>query len=116
VIGREVLSRRAEKARVNRTRRGRYFDDGMFGEPAWDILLVLYATEQSGPRNTIARLCMTANVKLTTALRWLDYLEQQELVRRLNHPNDLRSVFIELTASGREAMDRYFLETVMDEL
>src|SRR5690348_18368313 len=75
------------RARANRTR---HFKQSMFGEPAWDMLLSLYATEES-MRMSIGQLCSYSGSPPTTALRWLDYLEREEFVLRRPHPRDARS-------------------------
>ena len=59
----------------------------MFGEPAWDMLLVLY-TEEGRERQTVGKLINAAGHAPTTAQRWLDYLETQGFVRREPHPVD----------------------------
>src|SRR6476619_2790080 len=53
---RAILTERAHREFIERQRRSTVFSNAMFGEPAWDMLLALYATGQSGVRFTIARL------------------------------------------------------------
>ena len=81
----------------------------MFREPAWDMLLVLY-TEQNLRRLNITRLTQFSDVALSTALRWLDYLEQHQLVRREPHPTDNRVFYVELADKGSKMLDSYFSE------
>jgi DNA-binding MarR family transcriptional regulator len=107
-----MLLDRAKKIFADRRRRARFFDVGMFGEPAWDILLVLYISEQEGGRQTISRLTENAGSPSTTILRWLYALEERGLVARESHPNDLRKIFVELTERGRDALESYFFETL----
>jgi DNA-binding MarR family transcriptional regulator len=83
----------------------------MFGEAAWDMLLALYVTEMSGARHTVSGLVDLSGVPPTTALRWLDFLEQEQLVARRPNPLDGRVFFIEITEKAREALDAYFSET-----
>ncbi len=107
---RQELLRRAQTALDNRRRRAQIFRRGMFGEPAWEMLLVLYVGDPRHPQS-IGNLSESAGVNGTTALRWLDVLEGDQLIRRENHPFDKRSVLIHLTDKAREAMDLYFSET-----
>lgn len=107
---REVLAHRAKTALLNRKRRRKLFESSMFGEPAWDMLLILYVNDWAGARQTIARLTETADVTGTTALRWIEYLEQENLIVRGEHPTDRRAVLIHLTEEAREALDKYFSE------
>jgi DNA-binding MarR family transcriptional regulator len=80
----------------------------MFGEPAWEILLLLYAL---GARQTIGRLAELACASKSTTIRWIDYLEAQQLVTRQPHPNDKRAVYAELTDKAREAIRVYLSGT-----
>ena len=83
----------------------------MFGEPAWDMLLLLYA-QDSGQRQTVNRLIELSEGSKTTALRWIDYLETQRLIERSSHPTDRRMAFVELTEKGRGAIEVYLSGTV----
>src|SRR5437588_403405 len=51
-----ALLRRAREEFENRRRRSPVFGRDMFGEPAWDMLLVLYLQDASGPRETVGSL------------------------------------------------------------
>jgi len=94
-----------------RRRRAETFNPTMFGEPAWELLLTLFVMDREGPRLTIGRLAEIGGIKLTTALRWLEYLEDQALVQRERHPNDARTAFIELTDKARVALRVYLSGT-----
>lgn len=102
-----ALARSKIKARDLRYR---HLPKSMFGEPAWDMLLSLYVTFRSHARQTVSNLCVSSASPATTALRWIDYLERQEFVTRRNNPLDLRVVFIELTAKGRDAVEAYLAD------
>jgi len=47
---------------------------------------------------------------MTTALRWLDFLEERDLINRYDSPVDQRIVYVELSDKGRMAMDTYFIK------
>jgi DNA-binding MarR family transcriptional regulator len=115
IVDRETLIQRAKQIYLARRRRHRIFGKSMFGEPAWDVLLILYIAEQSGPRYTIGRLTQLAGLATTTALRWLDYLEGQRLIARESHPTDRRAVWVEITDKGLKEMDSYLSETLTTE-
>ena len=104
---RKILCERATQIRFSRELRQRSFKQNMFGEPAWDILLALYVIDGNQRRLSIRELANLASQPLTTALRWLDYLEDQQLIVRRSNPFDQRVVFVELSAKGRGAMDEY---------
>jgi DNA-binding MarR family transcriptional regulator len=100
----------------DRERRARIFNAGMFGEPAWELLLHLYVTDQDGPRMTIGRLIESSDCPQTTALRWLHYLQDQGLIEKREHPGDARTAFVTLTNKAREALDLYLSESLTPRL
>lgn len=106
--GRELLVERARQTLANRTRRLQFFNRAMFGEAAWDMLLALYVSDQSEARHTVSGLINLSGVAPTTALRWLNFLRQEQLVTRLSSPTDRRVFYIELTDEGLRALDAYF--------
>jgi DNA-binding MarR family transcriptional regulator len=108
---RETLVKRARQSLNDRRRRARQFGSGMFGEPGWDMLLILYL-EQDRKRLTVSALTDGSGIAATTALRWLGYLQSQGLVFRREHPTDARAAFVELSDKGVEAMNSYFSETL----
>ena len=81
-----------------RRRREKVFGSDLFGEPAWDILLELYAAEQLQEKISVSSLCYASAVPATTALRWIQRLEANGLVRRRDDPLDGRRSFLELDA------------------
>ena len=107
---RQVLREHARKIRFSRELRGKSFDQNIFGEPAWEILLALYTIDCDQRRLNTQKLSKLANLALTTALRWLDYLEEQDLIGRKPNPFDQRTVTVELSDKGRAAMDHYLLK------
>lgn len=105
---RAPLVARARQAVLNRGKRAQAFSPAMFGEPAWDMLLILYVTETSGMPQTVTSLSRLSGASSTTALRWLDYLKREKLVSRQRHPTDRRLTHITLTRKGRDALDAHF--------
>jgi DNA-binding MarR family transcriptional regulator len=104
----EALIKRVQKARKVRAT---FFGENLFADPAWDILLELYASELRQQRVSITSASDAAGVPATTALRWMAVLEEKSLVSRNNDPFDGRRVWISLTAHGASLMHRYFTAT-----
>jgi predicted transcriptional regulator len=77
----------------------------LFGEPAWDILLDLFASEAEGKSVSISSACLAASVPMTTALRWVSRLEEEGLIER-RATGDRRRINVLLTAAGREKVSR----------
>lgn len=110
VISVDLLRERAREILANRKRRHDVFGKAMFGEPAWEMLLLLYVFE-SDQRQSVSRLARLAGASKSTGLRWLDYLESQRWIRRQVHPNDRRTAFVELSDKGRDAVELYLTDT-----
>lgn len=79
---------------------------GLFGEPAWDILLDVYIAQKSRREIQVSSVCIEAGVPSTTILRWLARLEQEGLIYRASDNVDGRRRYVRLTGSGEELMDR----------
>lgn len=95
---------------VLRARRARpFFMNGdLFAEPAWDMLLELFALKLEQRRISVTSLCAASGTPATTALRWVAKLEAENLIVRAPDPHDRRRIFVELSTDGETAMRHYF--------
>jgi DNA-binding MarR family transcriptional regulator len=91
-----------------RRNRDRFFAADLFADPAWDILLELYAAQLGQLRISVSNLCAAAAVPATTALRWITQLEEKGLIARRSDPTDGRRQFLMLSSEGFDAMNGYF--------
>ena len=80
-------------------------------DPAWDFLIDLYLSKQSGGRLSVTDLGIGASVPSTTALRWLALLESRDLVKRAPDKRDKRRIHIALTEAGQSLIETIFTET-----
>ena len=94
----------ARRAYADRRRRDKVFQNDLFGEPAWDILLDLFISAKQGKRVSVSSACIGAAVPNTTALRWLAVLEQRGLIVREDDPADARRAFLHLSAEAYARM------------
>jgi hypothetical protein len=101
----------ADVRRVIRARRLRdtFFSEGLFQDPAWDMLLDLFAAELEGVQVSVSSLCIAAAVAPTTALRWIGTLSDAGLFERRPDPSDRRRAFMALTGRASQAMRSYIL-------
>lgn len=83
--------------------RDRAFDTRFFGEPSWDILLDLFASESEGKSVSAGSAALAASVPVTSGLRCLSRLEETGLVAR-RPGQHRRSIVVHLTEEGRERM------------
>ena len=79
---------------------------GLFGEPAWDILLELYIAQKSRTELQVSSVCIEAGVPSTTILRWIARLERDGLVYREADRGDARRRYVRLTSEGHALMVR----------
>ena len=92
----------------SRNARTAHFSADLFADPAWDILLELYASAIEQQRHSIGSLTAMAPAPPTTTLRWIATLEREGLLAREGDPLDARRIFIRLSAAGQLAMNNYF--------
>jgi DNA-binding MarR family transcriptional regulator len=100
-------SRIAREIYRHRRARDRHFPNLAFGEPMWDILLDLYASEGEGKAITVSSACLAASVPSTTALRFLKALEQAGAVERYRLGSDARKTYVRLADSTKLNMTTY---------
>lgn len=91
-----------------RRMRAAYLPAELFADPAWDMLLDLFAAELEHRRVSVSSLCIAAAVPGTTALRWIGSMVETKLFERYADPHDRRRAFISLSGTAREGMQRYF--------
>lgn len=95
-------------AKEERSRRAEYFPEELFAEPAWDILLELYAFELVGRSVTERELTERIPVPGSVSIRWLKLLDALSLVTRKVDVVDRTQLRIELTSKALNALDAYF--------
>lgn len=103
----------AKRARAlirHRRRRAEFLPAALFAEPAWDMLLDLYAAHHEGKQVAVSSLCIAANVPSTTALRSIDAMARAGCLVRRRDPDDARRIFIALSETARAGLDAYFGE------
>jgi len=80
---------------------------GLFGEPAWDMLLALYGLPSRGELLTISALTYASQAPQTTGHRWQKILIREGLIERGPDTGDLRRQFVRLTPRGKALMESY---------
>jgi hypothetical protein len=95
VFARHLFNERRLRDRAMHTR--------LFGEPSWDILLDLFASESEGKSVSASSAAIAASVPVTSGLRCLKRLEEAGLIAR-KPGRYRRSVLVKLTEEGRERM------------
>lgn len=106
-VGSDQLVSRARIIFQSRVNRARHFNRAMFGEPAWDILLLLYINDLGGARLTATKIADMIEQPFSSVVRWLDYLQKERLIERRPHSNDKRIALIALLEKGRDSIESY---------
>jgi len=98
---------RAERLYAERRRRDTLFPPGLFGEPAWDLLLALFIARDKGKSVILCAAYRKAGVSDTTGRRVLDRLEREGLINRRRAPRSRKTRLVELTQEGVERLTEY---------
>lgn len=94
----------AEDELRRRKMRARFLPAELFGEGGWSMLLDLFVSEYHGRKVSTTSACIAADVPSTTALRWLDLLENKGMIERSLASRDKRVKYVLLTSKAREAL------------
>lgn len=88
--------------------RDQFFGEGLFEDPAWDMLLDLCAADLERARVSVSSLCIAAAVAPTTALRWISRMTEAGLFEREADPFDRRRAYMQLSSKARDGMHQYW--------
>ncbi len=103
-----IRARKIRETIRQRRLREHLFPPDLFADPAWDMMLDLYATHLERGAVSVSSLCIAAAVPATTALRWLKRLTDEGCFIRKEDTRDHRRTYIFLSDAARRQMDQYF--------
>jgi hypothetical protein len=106
---------RAEAAKWlydQRRRREQYLPAELFGEPAWDILLILYWAQHSQRRLSVSAVCVSAGAPNTTALRYIEHLCRSGYIIKKPHPTDKRITWL-LLSNDADLRIGHYLDRIL---
>lgn len=86
----------------NRLFRGKYSSD-----VAWDVMLAAYCFHEDDPQLTVSGLCYASNRRYSTALRWVDRLIHDDVLRRYSSSKDQRMLHVTLTSIALREIELY---------
>lgn len=94
--------------RLLRVRRAReqLFELPLFADPSWDILLDLYVQRCTGRQTSLSSACLASAAPVSTSMRHLKHLIDNDLIRRDGSGRDQRVQNVELTQKTFELMTR----------
>jgi hypothetical protein len=97
----------ADRLYAERRRRDTLFPDGLFGEPAWDLMLALFTAREKGQAMILCKAYRAAGVTDTTGRRLLDRMEEEGLITRRRAPRSRKMRVVELTDAAAERLIDY---------
>ena len=104
------------RLRKIRMKRNEMMGTQMFRDPAWDMMLDLYAAHDRGEKVSVSALCYASGVPQSTALRAVQRLEEQGMIERAGDPEDLRRSWVSASPevlAGIAALAAMFAEAVI---
>lgn len=97
----------AEHLYAERRGRDAQFPDGLFGEPAWDLLLAMFIARDRNQAMILCKAYKAAGVSDTTGRRLLDRMEKEGLITRRRAPRSRKMRIVELTDLAIERLTEY---------
>lgn len=102
----------AERLYSERRRRAEYFPVGLFGEPAWDLLLALFIAHEDGRELDLADAYKAADVEPGAGPALLQRLEASGLVARCRRQGDEVHQSLRLTDRAVERLGDYLTDII----
>jgi DNA-binding MarR family transcriptional regulator len=88
--------------------RANYISNVQFAEPAWDMLLDLFACQLEGKQICSSSLSLAAGVPMSTALRLVDRMCNTGVFVRSPDPSDGRRFLVRLSVQSEQELLGYF--------
>lgn len=84
--------------------RSEFFDQTIFGDPCWDILLELTAARIQGQPVPVSSACNATHLPFSTALRYIRRLVDLGMIKRWQDPNDRRRDLLDVEDAAFHSM------------
>jgi DNA-binding MarR family transcriptional regulator len=102
-----VLIAHAKSMLAERRMRRQFLPAGLFHEPAWDMLLALFASRDDRLPMNIKAVVSMSDAPVTTSQRWIEHLHNLKLINRVIDPTDRRRATLSLSHAGDQQMRSY---------
>lgn len=102
-----TLCAMAERLYSERRQRDAHFPAGLFGEPAWDLLLALFIAQEEGRRLNLAEAFAAAGIGASAGKTLVSKLKRTGLIAASVDPNDRRLRLLTLTREGSDRLTDY---------
>jgi len=104
----EVQAMRLGRYIESRRSRHMLFGQGLFADPAWDMLLLLFQAELDGHRMTLDQLCEASRLSMATVLGQVGTLERRGILLNLSGPRAGGRRQVGLSPMAMDAMMSWF--------
>jgi hypothetical protein len=91
-----------------RAARPAFLNVDIFHDPAWDMLLALFAANLGGRSMTVGSLCLASRIPESTAKRYIKYLGGQGLLLQEGEEDYEERGNVQLSKKGIGGMESYF--------
>ena len=108
LVATAITMDRARLAYEISARRRSTLGPGLFADPAWNILLDLFLSDDGGRDLSVTAVCIGSRSSAATALRYITLLVERKLIDRIADEHDGRRTYVRLTAKGWNAMVSLF--------
>ncbi|WP_375395190.1 winged helix DNA-binding protein [uncultured Sphingomonas sp.] len=108
LVATAAMMERARLAYAIGARRQSALGKGLFADPAWNILLDLFLSDEGGRDLSVTAVCIGSRSSSATALRYITLLVERGLIDRVADEHDGRRTYVRLTAKGWNAMVTLF--------
>jgi hypothetical protein len=102
----------AERLYSERRRRDACFPSGLFGEPAWDLLLALLIADDDDRDLTVSEACSAARLDEEAGLTVIETLASAGMVRYVPARQDRRLNAVALTENATGRLTNYLLDLI----
>lgn len=102
-----TLCAMAERLYSERRQRDAHFPPGLFGEPAWDLLLALFIAQEEGRKLGVAEAFAAAGIGASAGKTLVGKLKREGLIAALADPSDRRLRLLTLTRDGSDRLTDY---------
>lgn len=92
--------------------RDEYLPTVVFEDPQWSMILDLFIAGETGRKVPVSDLCAVSGVPATTALRHINWLEENDVIRRSSCPADRRRSYLALTEATHRRTVNYLLSVI----
>ena len=102
----------AERLYLERRKRDEHFPGGLFGEPAWDLLLALFIAREEGRELNLEQACRAAGVGKGAGRALIGRMEAAGLVARNPAGPGRRGLSPCLTKQAVERLSHYLADLI----